>query len=145
MPGLVEHPLASGQRAEPAQPEPTQPTPMQPAAEADEPDTLQTAEMAPAQPSPPAHGNVDVCSAVCDRVVACQIATKEVCMPACAPQLPVLTPEQRTQVIAMTSSMACEELAQFGRSRGNASPGAAGSVVPGADQSGEGAADGQGS
>jgi hypothetical protein len=82
---------------------------------------------------------------MCDRVVACQIATKEVCMPACAPQMPQLTPEQQTQVIAMMGSMACEELTQFGRPQGNAAPGAAGAVVPGADQSGEGAADGQGS
>ena len=67
-------------------------------------------------------------------------------MPACAPQIPQLTPEQRTQVIAMMGSMACEELTQFGRPQGSASPGAAGAagpVVPGADQSGEDAASNQ--
>jgi hypothetical protein len=136
-----------------AQPAPMQPAPMPPGqpapAESPEPagpDAFDPAEappvalpsappagMAPVKPAPPAElappaqpvdqGNTDVCSAMCDRVAACQIATKEVCMPACTPQVPQLTPEQRAQVIAAMSGMACEDLSRFGQQQGNASPG----------------------
>jgi hypothetical protein len=127
--------------AAPAQPAPVPPDQSAPAApEPSEPGEFEQAEappsalppappagaapVDPAQPAQPAdQGNADVCSAMCDRVAACQIATKEVCMPACTPEVPQLTPEQRAQVIAAMSGMACEDLSRFGAQQGNASPG----------------------
>lgn len=146
----------SGENDKSGQPSGTeQPPPMQPA-EPDEPVGLEQAappempampaqpapaEVAPVQPAQPAaSGNAEVCSAMCDRVAACQIASKELCMPACEPQVPQLTAEQRAQVIAMMSSMACEDMAQFGAQGASGAPAAAAPAAPATD---EGDDDGQ--
>ena len=103
----------------PSIPAPAMPAEMAPAMPAPAP-----AEMAPVQPTQPAdQGNADVCSAMCDRVASCGIATKQACMPVCTPQIPALTPEQRAQLISMMGSMSCDDLTQFGR-QGSAEQGA---------------------
>jgi hypothetical protein len=108
----------------PSMPAPAMPAPAMPA-------PAMPAEMAPVQPAQPAdQGNADVCSAMCDRVASCGIATKQACMPVCAPQIPALTPEQRAQVISMMGSMSCDDLTQFGR-QGSAAQGA---EAPGSGQ-----------
>ena len=112
-PAPVQQPAQPGLMPAPPSPmQPAQPPPMQPA-EPDEPVGFE---------QPAASGNAEVCSAMCDRVAACQIASKEQCMPVCEPQVPQLTPEQRAQVIAMMSSMACEDMAQFGAQGASAAP-----------------------
>jgi hypothetical protein len=106
----------------PAMPAPAMPAPAMPAEMA--PAETAPAEMAPVQRAQPAdQGNAGVCSAMCDRVASCGIATKQACMPVCTPQIPALTPEQRAQLISMMGSMSCDDLTQFGR-QGSAEQGA---------------------
>ncbi len=78
-PAPVQQPAQPGLMPAPPSPmQPAQPPPMQPA-EPDEPVGFE---------QPAASGNAEVCSAMCDRVAACQIASKEQCMPVREPQVP---------------------------------------------------------
>jgi nicotinate-nucleotide--dimethylbenzimidazole phosphoribosyltransferase len=138
---------------EPAQASPMQPAPMQPAEPDDQnpfeqaappampaqPAPAEVAPIQPAQPAQPAAAeNGDVCSAMCDRIASCQIASKELCMPACGPQLPQLTAEQRAQVIATLASMPCEDMARFGAQSGSGTPAAASPTAPATDDADDG-------
>lgn len=116
--------------AEPVEPEPSaEATPPEVAAGPDQPAAASGA------------GNADTCSAVCDRVASCQLASKEQCMPVCTPQMPQLTAEQQAQVIPTIASLPCDELAQFGAQSGSGAPAAAPPAEPETEQGGE---DGQG-
>jgi hypothetical protein len=118
--------------AEPVEPDPSaEAAPPEVAAGPDQPAAAGTAT-----------GNADTCSAVCDRVASCQLASKEQCMPVCTPQMPQLTAEQQAQVIPTITSLPCDELAQFGAQSGSGAPAAAPPVSPEAEQGGE---DAQGS
>jgi hypothetical protein len=107
----------------PPSPGPAERVEPEPSAQAAPP--AMTAE--PAEPGQPTvAGNDAACSAVCDRVASCQLASKESCMPVCRPQMPALTAEQEAQVIPMMASMPCEDMAaQFGGQSGQGAPPAA--------------------
>ena len=84
------------------------------------PEKAETAAVGPVQPAQPAApGDADVCSATCERVAACHVATKELCLPACRRQMAQLTAEQGTQMSAVIATMPCEDLPDFGAQEGN--------------------------
>lgn len=111
-----QQPASPGAEPEEASP-PTAQLPDMPAMPA-----MPAASAAPAAPAPglfpgmqaaaPASDG-DFCAVLCDRVAACGVATKAVCLPVCGPQVARLTPDERSQAMELVEKVPCDQLTGF--------------------------------